>query len=123
MSSDDDPQWSKDHDTDGDSSPLSQSMESQLFESLVHHLIEKGVMTKNDALSVVQTVAEVKAGDREEGRFPLATTTRELNALGRLFSSFEDIRERAPSTLTDAENIVQLRPPLHGNEPRFPRDD
>ena len=32
----------------------SSSVEYLLFDSLVHHLIEKGVLTKNDALSVTR---------------------------------------------------------------------
>ncbi len=98
-------------------------MECQLFESLVHQLIEKGVLTKNDALSVVQTVAEVKFGEREEGHYPASETQREIRALAKLYSSFEILRERTlTSELTSSEKIVQLRPPLHGDEPHFPDD-
>lgn len=101
-----------------------QSVECQLFESLVHHLVEKGVLTKNDALSVVQTVAEVKRGEQEEGRHPAAITARDISALAQLYSSFELLRD-GPSVpgVNGARNIVQLRPPLHGDEPTFPRDD
>lgn len=109
-----------------DESPLAQSenLERQLFESLVHHLIEKGVLTKNDSLSVVQTVAEVKRGELETGRYQAGFVKRELAVLERLYSSFELLRER-PATMQvlDGENVLQLRPPLHGDDPKFPKDD
>lgn len=101
-----------------------QSMECQLFESLVYHLIEKGILTNNDALSVVQTVAEVKRGELEEGRFSAAITQRAIDTLAALYSSFELRHDRTPpSDPVNSENIVRLRPPLHGDEPHFPRDD
>ncbi len=103
---------------------LRQSMECQLFESLAHHLIEKGILTKNDVLSVVQTVAEVKRGELEEDSFSASVTQREIYTLARLYSSFDikfdPVPRRDPR---GSENIVQLRPPLHGDEPRFPCDD
>ena len=100
-----------------------QSVEWQLFESLVHHLIEKGVLTPNDALSVVQTVAEVKRGELEEGRHPSAPTERDIGALGRLYSSLELLQVRKPGPeRSSSSNVVRLRPPLHGDEPEFPRD-
>lgn len=100
-----------------------QTMEAQLFESLVHQLIEKGVLTKNDALSVVQTVAEVKRGQRDaEG--PHSASQRELLVLERLYSSFQLVTERpsAPGGF-DGRNVLQLRPPVHGEHPQFPEDD
>ena len=45
----------------------SDSVEFLLFDSLVHHLIEKGVLTKNDALSVVQPAPQVVRGQMHEG--------------------------------------------------------
>lgn len=106
-----------------DDSPLDQTMELQLFESLVHHLIEKGVLTKNDALSVVQTVAEVKRGQRETAGADSAVAATELIVLERLYASFELVSgHRVPQRL-DSGKILQLRPPIHGDNPRFPNDD
>lgn len=100
----------------------SESMDRQLFESLVHHLIEKGVLTKNDALSVVQTVAQVKRGELEAGRSEGGSIERELATLERLYSSFELLRERPSAKVLDGENVLQLRPPLHGDNRNFPKD-
>lgn len=103
-------------------SAVRQSLELQLFDSLVLHLIEKGVLTRNDALSVVQTVAEVERGAQEEQ--PGAKSDCKLSMLARLYSSYETLPERRPSQPPeDDENIIQLRPPLHRGEPTFPRDD
>ena len=102
----------------------SESVERQLFESLVHHLIEKGVLTKNDALSVVQTVAEVKRGELETTRFRDGHVRRDIAILERLYSSFDLVTERSlPSMPSDGSNVLQLRPPLHGDNPKFPKDD
>lgn len=111
---------------DGAETPLipGQTIELQLFESLIHHLIEKGVLTKNDALSVVQTVAEVKRGEREAESRPADIVEVELTVLQRLYASFELMAVRPnPSRDRDGHNVLQLRPPLHGDDPRFPKDD
>ena len=93
-------------------------MECHLFESLVHHLIEKGVLTKNDALSVVQTVAEVKRGELEEERFPAAEIECELGALQTLYSSFELMADRpSVSRPIGSGNVVQLRTPRQRANP------
>jgi hypothetical protein len=102
---------------------LRPSIECQLFESLVHHLIEKGVMTTNDALSVVQTVAEVERGALEETRIEPASADDGLAILKRLYSSFALIDPPFASKAYDSENVLQLRPPLHGDRPEFPQDD
>lgn len=102
---------------------LRPTIECQLFESLVHHLIEKGVMTRNDALSVVQTVAEVERGAREEARIELASADDGLAILKRLYSSFASIDPPFASKAYDSENVLQLRPPLHDDRPEFPQDD
>ncbi len=79
---------------------------------------------KNDALSVVQTVAEVKRGELEEGRFSAAITQRAIDTLAALYSSFELRHDPTPpSDAMNSENMVRLRPPLHGDEPHFPSDD
>ena len=98
-----------------------QSVELQLFDSLVHHLIEKGLLTRNDALSVVQSVAEVELGAIEE--VPERRATGRLSTLERLFASYQMLPERQPARPVEADgNIVQLRAPLHQNHPEFPRD-
>ena len=94
------------------------SVECQLFESLVHHLIEKGVLTRNDALSVIQTVAQVKRGTMEEEQPGDTSAGDGLTMLKRLYASFELMPDRR-SEASDEGNVLQLRPPLHGNQPKF----
>ena len=110
-------------DSPADANPLAQTMELQLFESLIHHLIEKGVLTKNDALSVVQTVAEVKRGQRETQGPQAALAGTELIVLERLYASFELMSGHPVIPQGLDGKILQLRPPVHGDNPRFPRDD
>lgn len=93
-----------------------------LLDSLVHHLIEKGILTKNDALSVVQTAAEVVRG-RTLGETPSEETDAALTILDRTYSSFEAVSDRAGTSQLDGHNVHRLRPPLHGDRPRFPADD
>jgi len=109
-----------DHDSRTAPVVLRQTLEVQLFESLVHHLIEKGLLTRNDALSVVQTVAQVARGTLEEGKFEGVSAGNDLAILKRLYSSLELVRDR-PSTSQafDDGNVFQLRPPLHGGRPKF----
>ena len=123
MPSADGPRGPSDYEPDESFGAASQTMELQLFESLVHHLVEKGILTRNDALSVVQTVAQVKRGEQEAARHPAGRIRTELNVLERLYSSFELMTDRATAHLPDGENVIQLRPPLHGNDPKFPKDD
>jgi hypothetical protein len=94
-----------------------------LFDSLVHHLIEKGVLTKNDALSVVQTAAEVVRSRLDDGQTPPQRSTAALSILDRTYSSFGAVQDRAGATRLDGHNVHPLRPPLHGDRPRFPSDD
>lgn len=97
------------------------SIEYLLFDSLVHHMIEKGLLTRKDALSIVQTVARIVRGylnDDHEGE-----TSAALSKLKRTYASFEAMPERLGTSALDAENVHQLRPPLHGDRPEFPRDD
>ena len=114
------------HDTDENGfrevAIVRQTLELQLFDSLVHHLIEKGVLTRNDALSVVQTVAEVEKGALEEQP---GLNTDNLAKLERLYASYQTLPERQPSHPPEDEdgNVVQLRPPIHGGQPRFPEDN
>ena len=95
------------------------SLETMLFDSLVHHLIGKGLLTKNDALSVVQTVAEVKRAQAINSD----ASTGELAVLQRLFDSFAAMREGPRARGADGHNIIQLRPPLHSEDPVFPDED
>ena len=96
-----------------------ESVEYLLFDSLVHHLIEKGLLTRNDALSVVQTVAEIVRGYACDEHMAVQAQTA-LSGLERLYSSFEAIPNRSR---TDGSNLTHLRPPLHGDRSEFPRDD
>lgn len=98
-----------------------ESVEFLLFDSLVHHLIEKGLLTRNDALSVVQTVAQVMQGrlETDDG----ALTRDAFAALERTYESFQALPDRHGKTGTGADNIVPLRPPLHGERPEFPSDE
>ena len=102
----------------------SETVEMQLFESLVHHLIEKGVLTRNDALSVVQTVAEVHRGRLDASEREAGNVHNALTILERLYSSLNLVTERPLSPrIVDGGNVLQLRPPLHGDRPKFPKDD
>ena len=93
-----------------------------LFEGLVHQLIEKGVLTKNDALSIVQTVAQVKRGQLDDD---LASrhVDAELALLRRLYESFEALRSISPSSSSIGGNVRQLRPARHGDAPEFTQED
>ncbi len=91
-----------------------------LFDSLVHHLIAKGVLTKNDGLGIVQTAAQVVQSRMCDDKSP--ETNSALALLERTYSSFEALPERRGAPL-DGHNIHPLRPPLHGERPKFPSDD
>lgn len=95
----------------------------QLVEALVLLLIEKGVLTKNDALSIVQTVALVQQGKAVDGREPGAQTQTHVQMLQRMYVSFEALADRSSALLASGENVLQLRPPIYGDRPEFPRDD
>lgn len=98
------------------------SLATQLFESLCYVLIEKGVLTRNDAMSVVQTVAQVKRGsliDVAVGKQDAA----DLSLLRRLFTSFEALDDRTRAASFSGGNVHRLRPPLHGDRPEFPEAD
>jgi len=94
-----------------------------LFDSLVHHLIEKGVLTRNDALSVVQTAAEVVRGRIDDGETPSLDTKAALAVLQRTYSSFEAMPDRPGAAQLDGHNVHSLRPPLHSDRPQFPSED
>jgi len=94
-----------------------------LFDSLVHQLIEKGLLTKNDALSIVQTAAEVVRGRIDDGETPSLHAREALDVLQRTYSSFEALRDRGNASRLDGENVHSLRPSLHADRPQFPSDD
>ena len=98
------------------------SVEYLLFDSLVHHLIEKGVLSKNDALSIVQTAAHVVRG-RVDGGLPDRSAEAALAALERTYTSFEAIPHRYVRPGLGAPNVLPLRTPLHGEHPHFPSED
>lgn len=96
---------------------------TQLLEALVLILIEKGVLTKNDALSIVQTVAQVQQGAAVEDRKSGAQAQATVRMLERMYASFEALAELPGLLLASGENVHQLRPPIYGDRPEFPRDD
>ena len=97
-------------------------IEFMLFDSLVHRMIEKGLLTKNDALSIVQTVAQVVRNYAEDGAMGERANAA-LATLKRTYSSFEAIPEKPSRILSDLGNVHQLRAPLHGQRPDFECDD
>jgi hypothetical protein len=96
-----------------------ESVEYLLFDSLVHHLLEKGVLTKNDALSVVQTAAAVVRG-RESQNMQPTMRGNALSMLERTYLSFEALPDRYVRPAVDGHNVLPLRPPLHADRPHFP---
>ena len=108
---------------DGGLPPVSTAtVEFLLFDSLVHHLIEKGLLTKNDALSVVQTAAEVVRGKIHE-MSGVARIDTALSTLQRTYASFEALPDRYGRRPLDADKVTPLRAPLHRERPHFPSDD
>ena len=99
------------------------SVEYLLFDSLVHHLIEKGLLTKNDALSVVQTAAEVVRGQAHESDSANAKIDVALSMLERTYASFDALPDRYGRSGLDAHNVLPLRTPLHGEQLHFPTED
>lgn len=94
-----------------------------LVEGLIHVLIEKGVLTRNDALSIVETAAQVKRGALYEDLSNRGQVEAELTALRRLYHSFEAVPDGRGDLQANSDNIYRLRPPVHGDRPEFPRDD
>lgn len=99
------------------------SVEYLLFDSLVHHLIEKGLLTKNDALRVVQIAAEVVRGRIHESASASERFESSLAMLERTYSSFEALPDGSAARRLSAENVHPLRAPLHRDPPQFPADD
>jgi hypothetical protein len=98
-------------------------VEYLLFDSLVHHLIEKGILTKNDALSVVQSAAEVVRGRIHDGQAPSLRASAALSLLERTYWSFDAVLDPRGAARLDGHNVHPLRPPLHDDRPEFPSDD
>lgn len=96
---------------------------TQLVEALMHLLIEKGVLTRNDALSVVQTVAQVQRGGAVESGPRSLRVQSNLRMLQELYRSFDAVTDRLVVSQASFDNVRQLRPPVHGDRPEFPRDD
>jgi hypothetical protein len=96
---------------------------SHLVETLIFVLIEKGILTKNDALSLIQTVAEVKRGEVDDDGGTSPETAADLKLLHRLYASFEVLEERPGVVTADGAKVHRLRRPVHGDRPRFPHDD
>ena len=96
---------------------------AQLVEALIHLLIEKGVLTKNDALSVVQTAAQVQRGVAVEARNSGADTQANLRMLQDMYRSFEAVTDRARFRQAAFGNVHRLRPPIHDDQPEFPGED
>jgi hypothetical protein len=111
---------------DGEQSHLngmaSESVEYLLFDSLVHQLIEKGLLTKNNAFSVVQTVAEVVRSRMHESE-EVPSMDPKLRLLERIYGSFEALPERYGRSALNGDNVLPLRTPLHGDSPHFPSAD
>ena len=101
------------------------NVDSLLLESLIHVLIEKGVLTRNDALSVIGTVAQVKRGEHAAVDDDGATSvqTEALMFLKQLYASFEALNDRPKLAHPLGENVHALRPPLHAGRPEFPGGD
>lgn len=98
-------------------------MEALLVEALVHVLVEKGVLTRNDALGIVQTVATIKRGALDDPRWDSDETAAQLRMLLRMYASFEALEERADRQGLASDNVHQLRPSLHDTRPEFPHED
>lgn len=102
---------------------LAARTDTVLVETLMHLLIEKGLLTKNDALSVVQTVAQVQRGTLQERASPGTATEPDIQMLRRMFNSFELMPDRLGGVKAGGDNVYPLRPPVHGDHPEFPDAD
>ena len=99
-----------------------EQVSTQLVEALILLLVEKGVLTKNDTLSIVQTVAQVQKGATEAGNGS-EPTAASLQFLQRLYLSFDALAGRSGAAVAEAENVRQLRPPIYDGRPEFPGED
>lgn len=98
-------------------------VDSLLLEALIHILIEKGVLTRNDALSAVETVAQIIKGGADDGEAADAQTSAAVKMLKRMYVSFEALEDRPGVVTFDGENVHRMRRPVHGDSPSFPPDD
>ena len=105
----------------GNNAGRSQSnIETFLFETLCYVLIEKGVLSRNDALDIIQTVATVKIG--ADGSDRTRESRVEIDYLRRMFDSFEAMDDRPDAAYTPEGNVQWLRPPLQSGKPEFPNE-
>lgn len=93
---------------------------SQLVEALILVLVEKGVLAKNDALSIVQSVAEVRIGSAEEG---VDEADAAVEMLKRLYFSFDALPGGFSAAVAESETVRHLRPPVYGGRPAFPGEE
>ena len=100
-----------------------EEVHNQLVEALVLLLIEKGVLTRNDALSIVQTVTQVQRGTAVDDGNSAARTRAAIQMLGRMYRSFEALADHSVARHANWDNVRSLRPPIHGDRPEFPGDD
>ena len=98
-------------------------VDSLLLETLIHVLIEKGVLTKNDALSVISTAAQVTRGQDGDDGAASVQADAAVNLLRRMYVSFEALDDAPAIANFDGQNVHRLRPPVHGDRPRFPDDE
>ena len=107
------------------SEKASEQVHTQLVEALLFLLIEKGVLTQNDALSIVGTVAQVQRGTAVEATDPKtqAQAKAAVRMLHRMYISFEALAVSSGARAAGGENVHQLRPPIYDARLEFPGDD
>ena len=86
-------------------------VDSLLLETLIYVLIEKRVLTRDDALSVVETVAQVTRGEADDEGAASPETIAALKLLKRMYVSFEALDRKPEIEDFDGENVHRLRPP------------
>lgn len=99
------------------------NVDSLLVETLIHVLVEKGVLTRNDALGIIVTAAQVKGGESDRGGAAGEEAAAALALLKRMYRSFEALEDRSAGRRYGGENVHRLRPPVREEQPDFPRDD
>lgn len=114
------------HDPQGSAQPgglPGDQVQTQLVEALMLVLIEKGLLARGDALSVVQTVAQVQRGVAHEGRISAASAKAAMAMLQRMYASFEAFPDGVAALPASWDNVRPLRPPNYADRPGFPGDD
>lgn len=105
------------------SGALAGQVDAQLVEALVLLLVEKGVLTRNDSLSIVQTVAQVQRGAMVEEAVTDPRIEANLQMLNRMYRSFQAMAEQPAGRGKGWNNVHRLRPPVHNDRPEFPEED